>query len=45
MKTPEELGEFRTLILGVSEDISTPLTDTIMIASYNPSTQIMKQST
>ena len=39
VKTPEELGEFRTLILGVSEDISTPLTDTIMIASYNPSTQ------
>lgn len=39
VKTPEELGEFRTLVLGVSEDISTPLTDTIMIASYNPSTQ------
>ena len=37
--TPEELGELRMLILGVSEDISTPLTDTIMIASYNPSTQ------
>ncbi len=39
VKTPQELGEFRTLVLGVSEDISTPLTDTIMIASYNPSTQ------
>ena len=39
VKTPEELGEFRTLILGVSEDISTPLTDTIMVASYNPATQ------
>lgn len=38
-KTPEELGEFQTLILGVSEDITTPLTDTIIIAAYNPSTQ------
>ena len=39
VKSPEELGEFRTLILGVSEDISSPLTDTIMVASYNPATQ------
>ena len=39
VESPEELGELRALILGVSEDISTPLTDTIMIASYNPSTQ------
>lgn len=35
----EELDEFQVLILGVSEDISTPLTDTIMVASYNPQTQ------
>ena len=27
------------LIMGVSEDISTPLTDTIMLAGYNPKTQ------
>ncbi len=27
------------LILGVSEDISTPLTDTIILCGYNPSTQ------
>lgn len=37
--TPEELGELQLLILGVSEDISAPLTDTIIVASYNPSTQ------
>ncbi len=27
------------LVMGVSEDISTPLTDTIMLAGYNPETQ------
>ena len=36
---PEELEEFRALILGVSKDISVDLTDTIIIASYNPATQ------
>ena len=36
---PEELGDLQVLVLGVSEDISTPLTDTIMVASYNPATQ------
>ena len=36
---PEQLGNLQVLILGVSEDISTPLTDTIMVASYNPASQ------
>lgn len=35
----KELDEFKVLILGVSEDISAALTDTIMVASYNPRTQ------
>ncbi len=35
----KNLEEFRVLILGVSEDISAALTDTIMVASYNPRTQ------
>lgn len=35
----QNLGEFKVLILGVSEDISAALTDTIMVASYNPQTQ------
>lgn len=35
----EDLEEFRILILGISEDISVALTDTIMVASYNPQTQ------
>lgn len=35
----KKLDEFRVLILGVSEDISVALTDTIMVASYNPQTQ------
>ena len=35
----QNLGEFKVLILGVSEDISVALTDTIMVASYNPQTQ------
>ncbi len=39
VKNPEELGNLQVLILGVSEDISTPLTDTIMVASYNPASQ------
>lgn len=39
VSTPEELGDLQVLILGISEDISTPLTDTIMVASYNPATQ------
>ena len=38
-KTLEELDEFQTLILGISEDISAKLTDTIMVASYNPKSQ------
>ena len=38
-KTAEELGEFQVLILGISEDISAALTDTIIVASYNPATQ------
>ena len=33
------LDPFTVLILGVSEDIETALTDTIMVASYNPKTQ------
>ena len=35
----EDLEPFTVLILGVSEDISSKLTDTIMVASYNPKTQ------
>ena len=35
----KDLDEFKVLILGVSEDISAALTDTIMVASYNPRTQ------
>ena len=35
----KDLEEFKVLILGVSEDISVALTDTIMVASYNPRTQ------
>ena len=35
----KNLEEFKVLILGVSEDISAALTDTIMVASYNPQTQ------
>lgn len=34
-----ELDPFTVLILGVSEDISSKLTDTIMVCSYNPKTQ------
>lgn len=38
-KKLEDLDPFTVLILGVSEDISVKLTDTIMVASYNPKTQ------
>ena len=37
--TKENLEEFRVLVLGVSTDISAKLTDTIIVASYNPNTQ------
>ena len=35
----ENLDPFTVLILGVSEDISSKLTDTIIVASYNPKNQ------
>ena len=35
----KKLEEFKVLILGVSKDISAKLTDTIIVASYNPKTQ------
>ena len=35
----KNLDEFRVLIMGASVDISVKLTDTIMVASYNPKTQ------
>ena len=38
-ETVDELEEFRILLLGVSTDIEAQLTDTIMVASYNPKTQ------
>lgn len=38
-KKLEDLDPLTVLIMGVSEDISSKLTDTIMIASYNPKTQ------
>lgn len=38
--TKKNLGEFRVLILGISTDQEeVDLTDTIMVASYNPNTQ------
>lgn len=38
--TKKNLGEFRCLILGISTDQeNVELTDTIMVASYNPNTQ------
>lgn len=37
--TLENLEEIRVLVLGISTDIDTELTDTIMVASYNPKTQ------
>lgn len=38
-ETVEELDEFQVLLLGVSSDIEAKLTDTIMVASYDPKTQ------
>lgn len=38
--TKKNLGEFRVLVLGISTDQeNVELTDTIMVASYNPNTQ------
>lgn len=37
--TKKNLEEIRVLVLGVSTDLDSELTDTIMIASYNPNTQ------
>lgn len=38
--TRKNLGEFRVLVLGISTDqADVELTDTIMVASYNPNTQ------
>ena len=37
--TGEEVNTIHALILGISEDIDTELTDTIILASYNPYTQ------
>ena len=37
--TLKNLDELRVLLLGVSTDTSAVLTDTIMVASYNPKTQ------
>ena len=38
-KTKKNLQEIKVLILGVSTDLDSELTDTIMVASYNPNTQ------
>ena len=38
-ETLKNLDEIQVLLLGVSTDISVALTDTIMVASYNPKTQ------
>ncbi len=38
-KKLQNLEPFTVLIMGVSEDISSKLTDTIIVASYNPKTQ------
>ena len=37
--TKKNLTEIKVLILGVSTDLDSELTDTIMVASYNPNTQ------
>lgn len=38
--TKKNLGEFKCLVLGISTDLEgSSLTDTIMVASYNPNTQ------
>lgn len=38
-ETRKDLPEFHVLLMGISTDISVKLSDTIMIASYNPNTQ------
>lgn len=38
-KKLQDLDPFTVLLLGVSEDISSKLTDTIIVASYNPKNQ------
>ena len=38
-ETRKSLPEFHVLLMGISSDISVELSDTIMIASYNPNTQ------
>ena len=38
-ETLKNLDELRVLLLGVSTDTTAVLTDTIMVASYNPKTQ------
>lgn len=37
--TKKDLKEIRVLLLGVSTDLDSQLTDTIIVASYNPNTQ------
>lgn len=37
--TKKDLNEIKILLMGVSTDLDSELTDTIMIASYNPNTQ------
>ena len=37
--TKKNLKEIKVLILGISTDLDSQLTDTIMVASYNPNTQ------
>lgn len=37
--TKKNLKEIKVLVLGISTDIDSQLTDTIMVASYNPNTQ------
>lgn len=37
--TKKDLPEIKVLVLGVSTDLDSELTDTIMVASYNPNTQ------
>lgn len=37
--TRKNLPEFKILLMGISTDLEADLTDTIMVASYNPNTQ------
>lgn len=37
--TKKNLEEIKVLVLGISTDLDSELTDTIMVASYNPNTQ------